>query len=251
MDRASPCSSPRAQGASPTRFFAVLLAFSASVLCSGSLYAQSPEEAAHAWQRSRVNLGAGVGLGWGPFATDSGPWLEAFGVVEAPVWRRFYLRGEPALAAGWLSSSQFLQRGFDSATNSSLISKNDESLHVYGVLGRGLLGVDLTDWVTVRLGGVGGYLAGQFESSVCPNESYGRGQYGGTIQAAVRVGARRRVELAVQGEVLGKFANPRCRPIPDPSLPLQQRYTSVYLSVNEPSRGSLAFLSAKLSYVWF
>jgi|GEM_PF-6050488 len=196
------------------------------------------------WRRTGWSYGAGAGVGTGPFATDSGPWVDVFGVVEAPLSHLFYFRGEPGLTSGWMSDSASMYIQADP----SIPVKNEETFHAYGFMGRALVGVDFTDWATLRLGGVGGYLAGSFESTVCPSESYSRGQYGLLAQIGVRLGASRRFELAVQGESLAKFANPRCRP-QRVWIVFERSYT--YLRTTEPSRGSLAFLSARLSYVWY
>ncbi len=196
------------------------------------------------WRRTGWNYGVGAGVGFGPFATDSGPWADVFGVVEAPLSRLFYVRGEPGFTSGWMSDSDWMYLEQDP----SIPVKNEETFHAYGVMGRALVGFDFTDWATLRLGAVGGYLAGSFESTVCPSESYSRGQYGLLAQVGVRLGASRRFEVAVQGESLAEFANPRCRP-QRVWTAFERSYT--YLRTTEPSRGSLAFLSARLSYVWY
>lgn len=194
--------------------------------------------------RGPISFGAGVGVGWGPFATDSGPWVDVFGIVDTRLYRGLYLRLEPGLAAGRLSDERLENLG-------SEIVQSKESLDVYGVMARGLVGYDLADWFTLRLGVVGGYLAGSFESSVCPDESYSRGQYGLTTHAAVRLGERRNLEVGIQAEALAKFANPRCRPRVDETLPIESRFQGPYVLANEPSARSLGFLSLRVGYIWF
>lgn len=217
----------------------------ATIACVSTISAASPAFAQNAdtegsgWRRSGWNFGVGVGFGTGPFATDSGPWVDGFGVAEAPLSRLLYFRAEPGLTSGWMSDSEWMYIDQDPSVG----VKNDETFHAYGFMGRGLIGIDFTDWATFRLGGVGGYLAGSFESTVCPSESYSRGQYGLVAQLGARLG---RFEVAVQGESLTKFANPRCRP--------QLIWTALerrYVITTEPSRGSLAFLSGRVSYVWY
>lgn len=187
-------------------------------------------------------FGAGVGLGWGPFATDSGPWLDAFAVAEAPLSDLFHFRVEPGLTSGWMSDSGFTYLYTDAGDYESFA--NDETFDAYGVMARAMLGLDFTDWATLRLGGTGGYLLGSFDSSLCPSESYSRGQYGLLAQLGVRLGSSRRLEAAVQGEALADFANPRCRPY------LETPTSRQHVIETEPSRGSLGFLSARISYVW-
>jgi hypothetical protein len=129
-------------------------------------------------------------------------------------------------------------------------AKNDEKFRVYGFVSRLMLGIDAVTWLTFRVGAVGGYLAGHYQSTVCPSESYGRGQYGMTSQVALRGGDDHRLEIAVQGEFLAKFANPRCRSHPDYSLPVDTRYTSPQVVETQPSRGALAFLGLRASYLF-
>ena len=218
-----------------TRPIAVLAA-TAAIVATSVATAQETEPEPSSWHRRGWSYGAGVGAAWGPFATDSGPWLDAFAVLEAPLSTSFYFRAEPGLTSGWTSDSDHYYYAQDTRVDI------EETFHAYGVMVRALLGYDFTNWATLRLGGVGGYLRGTLESNVCPSESYARAQYGLLAQVGVRI---QRFEVAIQGESLSDFANPRCRPNQGTSLFGEADSAIV------PSHGALAFLGSRISYVWY
>jgi hypothetical protein len=194
------------------------------------------------WQHDHLGFGVGAEFGVANADVDhdgTGLWLGVHGAVDIPLSRRFYLRADPSIVLHTASAKHYDSQQNSSGTWEYGDAKDDFTMTLLMV--RAMAGFDINPMFTVRAGGFVGFGNGTVTTTfngnnMCPSDSAAGPAGGGSLAAAMRLGARRNQELTVAGDA-GIIPAPHCR-----------RYStsSPYYKANDDNPG----LTFNLQYVY-
>lgn len=178
-----------------------------ALLGAAGLVVALDEEAALGWLDVTLRTGPQLGLLHGPFAGDSGPWLNAGAAFEVGSSGSIHLHVEPNFVIGRVSRS--LDESTGSLTAETRTVTVDESTSYVGTLTRLQAGAGWGGLV-VRAGPALGYAAGSYQADACGERSYGQPLFGASGTAAYRFGGARQLELGFLIDLIA-VEYPQCR----------------------------------------
>jgi hypothetical protein len=145
-----------------------------------------------------IAWGPALDIREGPVAAVEGWWFSPGTVLDYRLSPSWYLRGKAQLAFSSMSGA-----------HNALGAQENYSLFVFGAELRPLIGLNLGEMFTVRLGPAAALLFENLSSRLCGDSKHSEFVIGGSTEFVMRFSKRGGFELGVQGDYL-PVALPRC-----------------------------------------